>query len=232
VRLAVLFATLLVAWGNVAAWSLGATATLPGGSLAFALAGIALTVVSLVVAERSGLGARSLFGTRREAVRGVVIGAISAAVVALASLGFLRFIAPAITGSPVEYAPLARVGSPELAAHVLVLLPLGVVVPEEIAFRGTLLALAMRSMGLRRSVFVSAIAFALWHVSVIVATVRDTTLGPPSPWFPVACIGAWLVVVAGGVAFVLLRVRTRTITTTMAAHWLFNAVLLIGLWWS
>jgi membrane protease YdiL (CAAX protease family) len=60
--------------------------------------------------------------------------------------------------------------------------------------------------------------------------VRDTTLGPPSPWFAVACVGALLVVVAGGIVFALLRVRTRTILTTVVAHWLFNALLLVGLW--
>ena len=211
---------------------LGATATLPGGSVAFAVAGVALTTISLLVAERSGLGARSLFGSRRDALAGAAIGGSAAALVALASLAFLRLGAAAIRGSPVEYAPLAHVSTQELARHVALLLPLGVIVPEEIAFRGTLLAFAARVLGVRRAVLLSAIAFALWHGSVIVATVRDTTLRPPSPWFAFACAGAFLVVVAGGIVFAMLRIRTRTITTTLTAHWLFNAVLLVGLWWS
>lgn len=229
-RVALLFAAFLVAWGNVVSSLLGPTATLPGGSVAFAIAGVALTSASLVVARARGAGVRALFGSRREILVGAVIGAFGASLAAIVALAFLRFIAPAITGAPVEYGPLARVTSQQLAAHIALLLPLGVVLPEEIAFRGTLLAVALREIAQTPAVLLSAAAFALWHGAVIVATVSDTTLAPPSPWFAFACLAALAVVFAGGALFTLLRLRTRTIATTVMAHWLFNAVLLVGLW--
>ena len=65
---------------------------------------------------------------------------------------------------------------------------------------------------------------------MIVVTVGNTTLGPPSPWFVPACGIALVVVFVGGVAFAWLRLRTRTLATTVMAHWIFNAVVLLGLW--
>jgi membrane protease YdiL (CAAX protease family) len=67
-------------------------------------------------------------------------------------------------------------------------------------------------------------------VAVVAATIGDTTLGRPSPWFVPAIAGALLVVFAGGVTFAWLRVRTGSLATTILAHWSFNAVVLVGLW--
>jgi membrane protease YdiL (CAAX protease family) len=63
---------------------------------------------------------------------------------------------------------------------------------------------------------------------VVTTTVRDTTLGPLWFWPGVAI--ALAVVFAGGAIFALVRLRTRTIATTVIAHWMFNTVLLAGLW--
>jgi len=67
---------------------------------------------------------------------------------------------------------------------------------------------------------------------VAVVTVGDTTVGPPSPWFLPAVLAALLVVLGGGAVFALLRLRTGTIATTIAAHWVFNALVLLGLWYT
>ena len=231
-RSALPFAVFLVLWGNVVSSVLAPTALLPGGSIPFAIAGVILTFAALTVARARGHGFRRLVGSRREALTGLLLGGIGAAIVATGALAFLRLVAPVLTGEPVEYAPLARITSQQLAVHLVLLLPLGVVVPEELAFRGTLLALALNDLPFSRAIMLSAAAFALWHGSVIVATISDTTLAPPSPWFAFACLAALIVVFVGGAAFALLRLRTRTITTTIAAHWLFNAFLLLGLWLS
>jgi membrane protease YdiL (CAAX protease family) len=209
---------------------LGGSATLPGGSIAFAIAGLGLSALTLAVARSDGLDLVTLLGRSRDALIGGVLGLTAAAVLALLAVLFLRVVAPAITGSPVEYAPLARVTAADLARHVIFLLPLGIIVPEELAFRGTLLALAGRRGNTRSAVTLSAAAFALWHGVVITMTVRQTTLGPPSPWFWPAAAIALAVVFAGGVIFALVRLRTRTIATTVLAHWMFNAVILVGLW--
>ena len=221
------FATLLVIWGNAISSVFGPTARLPGGSWAFLIAGLALIAVSLATARMYGLRSADLGMDLRRAPRGAAIGLL-AAVVAVAGVGLIR-MAPLVLGQTIRYDPVARVSPDELARHLAFFLPLGAVLPEEIAFRGTLLgALAARYAG-RTAVVGSAVTFALWHGTVIVSTIGSTTIAPPSPWSIPAMLAAVAVVFAGGVLFAALRLRTGTIASTIVAHWGFNAVVLVGL---
>ena len=45
-----------------------------------------------------------------------------------------------------------------------------------------------------------------------------------------AMAGTLAIVFVGGVIMAGLRVVTGTLATSVAAHWVFNAVILIGLW--
>jgi membrane protease YdiL (CAAX protease family) len=222
-----LFAALLVVWGNAQPPLIGATAVLPGGSWPFVAAGVALIAIALVVAYRRGLDAASLGLSRTHLARGLLLGAFAGSSLALVSLAVMR-LAPVITGQPIVYEPLYRVSGSELATHIAVLLPLGVVVPEELAFRGALFGL-LRRAGTRAAVVGSGAAFALWHAAVAVVTVGDTTLAAPSPWFVPAVAGALVVVFVGGVALATLRLVARSLGASIAAHWTFNALLLVGL---
>ncbi len=224
------FALLLILWGNVVSSVLGASSWLPGGSWQFVVAGLALIAVSLAAARALGLDARDLGLTRRDAVRGALIGALLGTAAAVTALAALRVFAPLIVGRDVDYAPLRLVTENELVRHVAVLLPLGAILPEELAFRGVLLGAVARLRGSRAAVALSAVVFALWHAAVAVVTVGDTTLGRPSPWFLPAVATALVALFMGGAVFAWLRLRTGSLATTVAAHWLFNAVLLAGLW--
>jgi CAAX protease family protein len=224
-----LFALLLVVWGNVVSSLLGATARLPGGSAQFVNAGVVLVVLSIGVALSLGLS-RSDLGLGPGAARGALVGGALAAVVALAGVAIVRLAAPAVVGVPVDYAPLQQVTADALATHLVIFLPFGAVIPEELAFRGVLLGALARARGSRDAVIGSSAAFALWHGAVALVTISDTSLGPPSPWFVPAAVAALLVVFGGGVAFAILRLRSGTLATTIAAHWVFNAVVLLGLW--
>lgn len=223
------FAALLIAWGNATSTLLAPSAVLPGGSWGYALSGIALATVSFVTARACGLDATAL-GLRGSRLRGARIGLLLGATASLAAVAGLRLVAPLIVGSGVDYAPLAGVAAPELLWHAAVLLPLGVVVPEEIAFRGVLLGAIARGRGVRTAILVSSIVFALWHGAVVFATVADTTIGSLSPWSPIAAAGALVVVAAGGALLGWLRLATGTLATTIAAHWSFNVIVLAGLW--
>ncbi|MGH2491602.1 MAG: CPBP family glutamic-type intramembrane protease [Candidatus Limnocylindria bacterium] len=222
------FVALLVGWGNAGSSLLGATGQLPGGSLAHVATGVALVAVSLVIARRAGLD-RAAIGLRPTGwTRGAAIGIASGAAIALAGVFGLQ-LASFIVGGPVVYDPLRDMTEADLRRHVLFLLPLGAVLPEEIAFRGTLVGL-LRRVGVRAAVLGSAAAFALWHAAVAIVTVGETTVAAPSPWFVPAILGALAVVFAGGVVLAWLRLWTDTLATTIAAHWVFNATLLVGLW--
>ncbi len=224
-----LFGALLVLWGNLLHRLIGPTAVLPGGSWQFVAAGAALVAASLLAARLLGLSAAELGLQGHLALRGVVIGALGGAAVATVGVALVR-LAPAIIGMPVVYGPLLTVSGDQLLRHTALFLPLGAVIPEEVAFRGTLLAGLVRGMGIRGGVAASALTFAAWHIVVVVATVYDTSLGQ-IPWlWVVASIGALVVLFVGGVIMAALRLLTGSLATTIAAHWVFNAVILVGLW--
>jgi membrane protease YdiL (CAAX protease family) len=222
-----LFAILLVVWGNLLHPLIGASAVLPGGSWQFVIAGAGLVGVSLAAARFIGLNAAALGIRRAGALRGAVIGALAAGAIAAVDVVVLR-LAPSIIGHPVGYSPLARVSADELGRHIALFLPLGAVIPEEVAFRGVLLSGLLPRLGVRAAVTASAIAFAVWHGTVAVFTVMNTSL--PVVLIVPAIAGALVIVFVGGVIIAGLRVATGTLTTSIAAHWVFNAVILVGLW--
>jgi membrane protease YdiL (CAAX protease family) len=226
-----IFAALLVVWGNVVSSLLGASARLPGGSWPFVVTGAALVATALLFARHMRLDGVTI-GLGPGAIRGAAVGAAIAAAVALIGVALLRFVAPAIVGTHVDYAPLQQVTESGLLLHIAGFLPFGAVIPEEVAFRGVLFGALLRARGGRIAILGSSAAFALWHAAVAVVTVGDTTIGPPSPWFVPAVAGALVVVLAGGAAFATLRLRTGTIASTIAAHWTFNAIILLGLWFT
>jgi CAAX protease family protein len=222
------FAALLVVWGNVQPPLIRTTAVLPGGSWAYVVAGVGLIAIALYVAYRGRLDPDDLGLSRMQLARGLAVGAFAGSSLALLSLGVMQ-LAPTLTDGPIVYEPLYRVSGTELATHIAVFLPLGVVLPEELAFRGTLFGLLQR-MGTRAAIVGSGVTFALWHFAVAVLTVGDTTMASPSPWFVPAVAGAVLTVLAGGAALGTLRFVARSLGASIAAHWTFNAVLLAGLW--
>jgi CAAX protease family protein len=222
-----LFAILLVLWGNLLHPLIGTTAILPGGSWQFVLAGAALVAVSLLAARAIGLDAAALGLRRAGAFRGVVIGAVLGGVVAAAAVAVMRGVAPALIGQPVIYEPLSRVAAGDLTPHILLFLPFGAVIPEEIAFRGTLLGALLARYHARTAVTAAAVAFALWHGTVAFFTVMNTSL--PVVLIIPAIAGALVVLFAGGVIMAGLRVSTGSLLTSVAAHWAFNAIILIGL---
>jgi len=222
-----LFAILLVLWGNLLHPLIGSTAILPGGSWPFVVAGAALVVVSLFAARALGLDAATLGLRPAGAFRGFLIGAFAGAVVATSAVAIMRGFVPALIGQPVIYEPLSRVAAGDLSTHIAFFLPLGAVIPEEFAFRGTLLGGLLARYGVRTAVLASAIAFALWHGTVAFFTVMNTTM--PVVLIVPAIAAAFVVLFVGGVIMAGLRVTTGSLLTTIAAHWAFNAVILVGL---
>jgi membrane protease YdiL (CAAX protease family) len=221
------FAVLLVLWGNLLQPLFGSSAVLPGGSLQFVLAGAALIGASVLAARSLGLNEDALGLRRADATRGAAIGALAAGAVALVDVAVLR-LAPSIIGQPVGYSPLARVSADELGRHIALYLPLGAVIPEEIAFRGTLLGGLLARYRVRTALMLSAATFALWHGTVAWFTVMNVTM--PVVLIIPAVAAALVILFIGGIIMAGLRIATGTLATSIAAHWVFNAVILVGLW--
>ena len=222
-----LFAILLVLWGNLLHPLIGSTAILPGGSWHFVIAGAALVAVSFFAARVLGLDAAALGLRPAGTLRGALVGAFAGAFVATGAAAIMRGVVPALIGQPIIYEPLSRVAAGDLSRHVAFFLPFGTVIPEEIAFRGTLLGGLLARYGVRSAVLASGIAFALWHGTVTFFTVMNTTM--PVVLIVPAIAGAFVVLFVGGLTMAGLRVTTGSLATTVAAHWAFNAVILVGL---
>lgn len=221
------FAAFLILWGNLLHPLIGATALLPGGSWPFVAAGAAVVALSFGAARLLRLDAAALGLRRAGALRGAAIGALAGGVAAAIAVALLRAVAPAVLGQPVIYEPLSNVATGDLTPHVLFFLPFGAVIPEEVAFRGTLLGGLLGRYGIGFAVTASAVAFALWHATVAVFTVMNTTM--PVVLIIPAIAGALGILLVGGAIMAGLRLATGTLLTSVAAHWAFNAVILLGL---
>ncbi|MBZ9594502.1 CPBP family intramembrane metalloprotease [Streptomyces erythrochromogenes] len=119
-------------------------------------------------------------------------------------------------------------GAGELALRVLVLVPVGTVLLEEVAFRGVLHGLVCRTHGVLRATAVSSLLFGLWHVlpSLHLATAKPAltaVVGDSAAGAALAVGGAVLFTAAAGVLFCELRRRSGSLLAPMGLHWAVNA---------
>ncbi|MGY0488067.1 CPBP family intramembrane glutamic endopeptidase [Streptomyces sp. WG-D5] len=116
----------------------------------------------------------------------------------------------------------------QVAVRMLVTVPVGTVLLEEIGFRGVLYGLVDRARGAVWATAVSSALFGLWHIlpSLHLATAKpgltpifgDSALGAA-----VADAGAVLFTAAAGVLFCELRRRSGSLLAPMGLHWVVNA---------
>jgi uncharacterized protein len=111
-------------------------------------------------------------------------------------------------------------GLGELAYQVLVRIPLGTVVFEEVAFRGVLLALLMQRMSTRSAVLVNSALFGLWHVVPTLGAANTNGISGLAQAGTVA--GAVVVTSVGGVVFCALRLRSGHLAAPVLLHLAFN----------
>jgi membrane protease YdiL (CAAX protease family) len=112
---------------------------------------------------------------------------------------------------------------------VLVVIPLGTVLPEELAFRGLLLALLGRRNGHLSAILLSSGLFGLWHVvpSLGGGTANATMASVVGA--DVAGTVARVVVTVGftslaGVVLCCLRLRSSSLLAPVLAHWTVNGL--------
>lgn len=115
----------------------------------------------------------------------------------------------------------------ELWWRVLVRIPLGTGVFEEILFRGIFYGHLVRHHSPRRAVLISSLFFAFWHIMPALKVVLIDFKVRSLPLL----IGLWLVGLAGafvaGVIFAWIRNRTGNIAGCLTAHILINDLFLI-----
>jgi membrane protease YdiL (CAAX protease family) len=193
----------------------------PGAHVAV---GLGLAGCLLAVARAAGLTAADLGLARSSWPSGLRWGAAAAAVVA-AAYGLALLVPPLRQALPDGD---GQVGRAALVA-ALVVVPLGTVLPEELAFRGLLLALLGRGHGVRAATLLSSGLFGLWHIlpslggGVANATIAGAVGGDAA--------GTLLRVVvtvcftfAAGVVLCALRLRSGSLLAPVLAHWAVNGL--------
>ena len=115
-----------------------------------------------------------------------------------------------------------------LAFAVLIRIPLGTVLFEEVLFRGLGLALLLDRMQPTPAVLVNSAVFGLWHVAPTIVGLRLNEIDPGSVAGVVGVVGAVLVTFLAGIVFAWLRLRTGSLLAPCLAHWSTNALGLLA----
>ncbi len=174
--------------------------------------------VALVVGARSaGLTLRELGIDRTTWRGGARWGAVALAASTAAYLVVLAFPAgrAVLAEGPGGDLAVGGLSIGGLAVRALVLIPLGTVLAEEIAFRGVLLALARRQLSDRSAAVVTAVVFGLWHVGGALRT--------GSPVVAVVALTA-----LGGLLLAWLRLRSGSLLAPVGLHLGANSVGLLA----
>lgn len=124
---------------------------------------------------------------------------------------------------------VAELSGPRLMFQALVQVPFGVVLFEEIAFRGVLLSMLIRRFGLVWGVAIAAILFGLWHILPSIGThEQSAALGSivgEGRRGNILAVGLSVLTTAlAGVVFALLRLLSGSVLAPMGLHWATNGM--------
>ncbi|WP_234343950.1 CPBP family intramembrane glutamic endopeptidase [Streptomyces sp. WM6372] len=150
------------------------------------------------------------------------------ALIALVGLVYLAGALLPATRTVFEDRRYADLGGGEVMLRVFVLVPVGTVLVEEIAFRGVLYGLVRRARGTVWATAVSSLLFGLWHVlpSLHLATAKPAltaVFGDSALGGVLAVVAAVVFTAAAGVLFCELRRRSGSLLAPMGLHWAVNA---------
>lgn len=184
-----------------------------------------VAVALLILGRRAGLSWEDLGVARRTWRRGVVYAA--AAVVLVAAAYAVAAILPATRAAFLDVRYHLPPATGMLTAFVIV--PVGTVLPEEVAFRGVLFGLVRRHRGGWLSAGISSALFGLWHVvpslglnkvnPAVRALVGHGVAGQ------VAVVLAAMLFTGGvGLLFCELRRRSGSLLASAGLHWAANAL--------
>ncbi len=153
---------------------------------------------------------------------------------AIAAVILLLAVVPATRGLFED--EIGGIDGAELALRILVTIPFGTVVMEEIAFRGVFPALLDRRPGwtLGRSSAVSSVLFGLWHILPSRGLDdRNEALGMAvdgafSHWLAIG--GAVIATTVAGWLLLWLRRRSNSVVAPMLVHFALNAAATAATW--
>jgi membrane protease YdiL (CAAX protease family) len=189
------------------------------------VAGPVGAVAMLVLARRAGLDLDAVGLGRRSWRRGAAFAAVSVA--AVGAVYVVGALVPATRSAFLDERYRDDVGTALVTATVVV--PLGTVLFEEVAFRGVLWALVRDRHGTVWATAVSSTLFGLWHVlpSLRLNEVNPAVaglVGPGAGGRTLAVAGAVVFTTAAGVLLCELRRRSGSLLAPAGLHWAVNGL--------
>jgi membrane protease YdiL (CAAX protease family) len=164
---------------------------------------------------------------------GLVLGGV------LAAPALIFFARPLVLNSPLEYGPIRGLSRRAFWVRVLIELPVGVAVFEELLFRGLLWEAWARAASEPVAWTASSAAFAGWHCAVGVDTMRRTNIGAAATPLPrplrrhantLGVLGGMISTGVAGLLLGWLRIRARgNLLGPALAHWIADALLVAAL---
>ena len=189
--------------------------------------GLAAGVLVFAIASRFSRGELGLAPSRAQ--RGVGIGALAALGLGVpAAVGVL--LAPLVFGEPLHYEPLEGRSAEGLAVHVLIWFPLQTAIPEEIVFRGVVLAAWQRVTSSGRAQLVTAGAYALWHLAVVYDSVSSSGVAEGPVLFGLLYLAAIAAIGVAGLLFGVMRSLTGSLAAPIMAHWVVVGLIRLAVW--
>lgn len=111
----------------------------------------------------------------------------------------------------------------DMIIKVLVILPITVVIIEELIFRGVLMAILAQLFDLRFATIVSSLLFGLWHVYSAGGIKADSLHLPFTVPRVVISVLVILATSMAGLFFAWLRIKNDGIFASILVHWSLNA---------
>jgi membrane protease YdiL (CAAX protease family) len=112
-----------------------------------------------------------------------------------------------------------------LAYHVLIRIPLGTAVVEEVIFRGALFAVWRHAgKSLIAAAIWTSIAFGLWHITPTILGLRSNYPGAPASRVSAAVAGAVILTTVAGLGLTWVRVESEGLLAPVVLHGGINSV--------
>jgi len=188
-----------------------------------AAAGLAVALV-----RRSGTGWEDLGLARETLGRGLRLGLLT--VVPIAAVVATGVVLPLSRELFVE-ARFSDLGAAQTLYELLIRIPLGTALAEELIFRGALVGLYLRRRTFLKAALLSSLAFGLWHVVTAMGSVQSNAAGEilASPAAQAAGVVATVLATsAAGMVFCWLRRRSGSVLAPAITHASLNGLAVVG----
>jgi membrane protease YdiL (CAAX protease family) len=196
-----------------------------GPARAHVVTGPSAALLMILVGRTAGLSWQELGLGRQSWGPGIKVGLAAALVVAV-----VYSVAVAIPLTRAAFRDLRyRLGLREASYMALVVIPLGTVLFEEVAFRGVLWGLLARSFGVLSATAVSSVLFGLWHVLPAMDLSRTRTSVPRDKLAGhrravISVLATIVFTTLAGIVFAELRSRSGSLVAPIGLHWATNGL--------